>query len=951
MTMFKDKSNSMPAWAVKAGDVVNKMVKEHDEGKIKANEEKKETVKARVDHIRNKRKITSKIKSARVEEGLLNERVDKLESEIKKEKRANKLVKALEDKGIKVEGKKGDAPIKKEEQATKYKKTKVNKKKVKADIDEATKKLESIDEAGTGTAIKDKLKEDIKAMKATLALFADGEEEIEIEVELPDLLEAPEGDELPEGDEEGDEELTDEEKLDKAKDLIDEVKEEVTDEPGEGDERLEEDVEEELEEEIEVEGKKKDDKDKKKEKKEKKEEKEEKKEKEKEEKKEKKEEKKEKKEEKEAKEKKEKEDKKKDKVKGKDDDKKEKEAKEKKEKKEKEAKEKEDKEKKEKKEKEDKKKKADKKKDKVKGEDEEEEDDEDNDDEEAEESVEGKKGDAPIKKEEQATKYKKGKVSKKKLKSDMEELEKTLEEVKGEDEVDIEKEKEILSKIKGITTLMTMLGENEEMEIEFAVDEPTKAERLESLKAKIKEKRADVKKKLKADRPTELKKITKESVDYREVKKRPKEVTEEKKAGAEMISDEGKKIFDQIVKSTSKLSKTVNEEKKKLADIKNKYLEPKKEQSKAAEEAIRKYYEFAGAAEKINDMVKLTEDTYVAAFERLKDVGKKFTKEEQVQLKSLKEKVNEASKALSAFADTHGKFSEKIKEIHVQKVTTSIEDMALVADQAEAIEDATNIMHDLANDLNNLLKIGQDIEEAIPMTASKRKKIEGEEDEYLSFEELPEEIKQSFQTIIYHEEDSENILDAVKDITEDDTLTLENLHESFDTITYDQDTVSKSLLENEGIYGVLFDFSIKGNKDYLIGMQINIKKDGTFVAVDANLLQTDDLEAATKNNQDVPEVDFGSEGVKEEDKIGEYLYNINDVIVLTEPIDFKGLEGNEGTLPENEYVKIIEVTPEEYTVSWVDGPEDAIKIAVEELDSKGELQRTEEKEEEEKIDL
>jgi hypothetical protein len=257
-------------------------------------------------------------------------------------------------------------------------------------------------------------------------------------------------------------------------------------------------------------------------------------------------------------------------------------------------------------------------------------------------------------------------------------------------------------------------------------------ERVVELKAAIKAKKLEaelVKKKLiDAAKPATDPKITKETTRVQETTKRPSEISEEAVDTAKPMAEEEKKFFDEVASAMTKLTEITNAKNAEMKTIITKYAPQEQEGSKAAETAVKNYYNHAAMNEKVNDLAKLAEGKFAGVYERIKDVKKKYTKEEQAKLEKLDEQIKALSAKYKELEDTLGKYIEKTREITVVtlekkpagitvKTSINAEDQAQMIETAETIEESTSLLDKMAQLLKDIFKIGNSIEQMAPAAA------------------------------------------------------------------------------------------------------------------------------------------------------------------------------------------------------------------------------------------
>jgi len=105
----------------------------------------------------------------------------------------------------------------------------------------------------------------------------------------------------------------------------------------------------------------------------------------------------------------------------------------------------------------------------------------------------------------------------------------------------------------------------------------------------------------------------------------------------------------------------------------------------------------------------------------------------------------------------------------------------------------------------------------------RREKVEGQEEEYLKFNELPEDIKQAF----WEGFDPNTLYNPISSVVNDDDLRKEDIDVAIDNSwEFDTETVAKSIVDEKGIYSILGDMLILvGEKKYFVSIVVDIPKD------------------------------------------------------------------------------------------------------------------------------
>ena len=203
-----------------------------------------------------------------------------------------------------------------------------------------------------------------------------------------------------------------------------------------------------------------------------------------------------------------------------------------------------------------------------------------------------------------------------------------------------------------------------------------------------------------------------ETTEFKEYKNRPKDITPEQKDSAidapKHINDEFKELKKTIDDVTNLNSKYEAE----LSKLKEKYETPITEKSKKTDSILKDIYHQMADIQRVNNIVKLSNDMYLGVTESLNAINKTYTPAEQTKIDVIKEKIKGLNVELKETQKELGKYTENIKDIKVfslEASMTEVEILAAAIEEQEIMKDNESILDKIADNFKSFFNTLKEI--------------------------------------------------------------------------------------------------------------------------------------------------------------------------------------------------------------------------------------------------
>jgi hypothetical protein len=221
-----------------------------------------------------------------------------------------------------------------------------------------------------------------------------------------------------------------------------------------------------------------------------------------------------------------------------------------------------------------------------------------------------------------------------------------------------------------------------------------------------------VKEEVKKEQDTSKLPTNMENVEFKEYKNRPKDITPEQKESAIEAPQHIKDEFKELKKTIDDVTKLNSKYEEELSKLKEKYENPITEKSRKSESILKDIYHSAADVQRVNNVVKLSEDLYLGVIEKLNAINKVYDEKEQTKIDAIKEKVKGLNAELKEVQKELGKYTENLKEIKVFTMEASMSEVEIQAsaiEEQEIMKDNESILDKIANNFKSFFHTLKDI--------------------------------------------------------------------------------------------------------------------------------------------------------------------------------------------------------------------------------------------------
>jgi hypothetical protein len=221
-----------------------------------------------------------------------------------------------------------------------------------------------------------------------------------------------------------------------------------------------------------------------------------------------------------------------------------------------------------------------------------------------------------------------------------------------------------------------------------------------------------VKEEVKKEQDTSKLPTNMENVEFKEYKNRPKDITPEQKESAIEAPQHIKDEFKELKKTIDDVTKLNSKYEEELSKLKEKYENPITEKSRKSESILKDIYHSAADVQRVNNVVKLSEDLYLGVIEKLNAINKVYDEKEQTKIDAIKEKIKGLNAELKEVQKELGKYTENLKEIKVFTMEASMSEVEIQAsaiEEQEIMKDNESILDKIANNFKSFFHTLKDI--------------------------------------------------------------------------------------------------------------------------------------------------------------------------------------------------------------------------------------------------
>jgi len=218
--------------------------------------------------------------------------------------------------------------------------------------------------------------------------------------------------------------------------------------------------------------------------------------------------------------------------------------------------------------------------------------------------------------------------------------------------------------------------------------------------------------------------VTQETTEFKEYKRRPKELPEEKRESAINVPDNVKETFGELKKTIDEVDKMNSKYEDELSKLKEKYVPKITDKSKRSDELLKAIYNQMTAINKVNDIVKLSDKAYLGVMTQLEAIGKTYDEKELEKLAGLQEKIKALNSQLNETKKELGRYTENMKEITVYTLESQVSEVEVMAgevDNIETLKEGKSILDKIADGFTTFINILEDLgSKLVPAEAAKK---------------------------------------------------------------------------------------------------------------------------------------------------------------------------------------------------------------------------------------